>query len=51
MTDSIRLNIWNISLDVKQEIDESEGAAVEEDSCEGPVSSDRQIWNFSRVSL
>lgn len=40
-----------MSIDVRQEIDESEGAAVEEDSCEGPVSSDCQIWSFPRVSL
>uniref|UniRef100_H3DDE7 Scaffold attachment factor B n=1 Tax=Tetraodon nigroviridis TaxID=99883 RepID=H3DDE7_TETNG len=37
---AVRKSTKRTTKDVRQEIDESEGAAVEEDSCEGPVSSD-----------
>ncbi|XP_011613095.2 scaffold attachment factor B1 isoform X1 [Takifugu rubripes] len=37
--------------DVRPDNEESEDAAVEEDSCEGPVSLDCQIWTFPRGEL
>lgn len=43
--------MWNPFIDVRPDNEESEEAPVEEDSCEGPVSLDCQIWTFPRVRL